>query len=207
MSRASRGKARLSLHLPVLLYSCLSIIAAFPQDPRLSPSDTVLKLSGMAEPLPLSVLIDASLILSEVDSTYLSEGRAKLTALIEELAQESVGNNAGVVKDTAYTNAPPERIRIFQPAVGDVIQRIAFAAEVESVVTLVFPSRLATVYEVIHTGNHIPFDELIFLGSVPEEALRIGGPGIDPVGVYLTLTGAAFDSTAGRRPVKSLVHR
>lgn len=97
MIGASRGGAILSPHLPILLYGCLFILAAFPQqatvDPRLNPSDTVLRLSGMTEPLPLSVLIDASLFLSEVDSTYLSEGRAKLTALIEELAQWSAGKD------------------------------------------------------------------------------------------------------------------
>jgi len=97
MSRASRWEARLSLHLPVLLYSCLLILAVSPQQtpvyPRLNPSDTVSRLRGMTEPLPLSVLIDASLVLSGVDSAYLSEGRAKLTALIEELAQKSTGKN------------------------------------------------------------------------------------------------------------------
>ncbi len=101
MIGASRGGAILSPHLPILLYGCLFILAAFPQqatvDPRLNPSDTVLRLSGMTEPLPLSVLIDASLLLSEGDSTYLPEGRAKLTAFIEELAQESAGIDDKVV--------------------------------------------------------------------------------------------------------------
>ncbi len=93
MIGASKGGAQLPAHLFIFLYSCLLLLVAQPlsADPRLVPSEWVVKLNRTAEPLPLGVLIDASLVLSNVDSSNLNTARAKIQAYLAELAQETVG--------------------------------------------------------------------------------------------------------------------
>jgi hypothetical protein len=96
MTGVPRSGARSAHLLLTVLCGCLSILSAYSQQkitlPRLHPSETISKLKAMDEPLSVAELIDASLLLSEVDPEYLPSGHAKLMRYIEELSQSVVSS-------------------------------------------------------------------------------------------------------------------
>ena len=62
-----------------------SILSAETESPRLYPAEFVSEVSTMAEPLDLDTLIDASLLFSGADDSYLEMGRTRVRSLIGEL--------------------------------------------------------------------------------------------------------------------------